>query len=254
MAIKLKDGSEFIHIPKTGGSWVSQVLHTNGLVVEYLGHKHASYDLNLFHGRLAPRHVLATYARTLWRRAVSRRTGKPVLEPPVFRFAFVRHPLAWYESHWKFMQGLGWNDWGVINSREYWHPCSALNGLGSDDFNQFIRNVVRTRPGYVSELFFAFTKLGINAIGKNENLKNDFLKIMAMRRIPIDTAALDKMGRVNASKVKADQIHWDPELRDLVMRLEMPALVHFGYLTDTERERYGIPADLPTHPALICGK
>lgn len=251
MAIKLTDGSEFIHIPKTGGSWVSEVLHDNGLVAEYLGHKHADYDLNLFHGRLAPKRVPATYARTILERARSRRTGQPFREPRVYRFAFVRHPLSWYESHWKFMQGLGWNDWGVINSCEGWHPCSTLNGLGSDDFNQFVRNVVRVRPGYVSELFFAFTKPGIDAIGKNENLKRDFLKIAADRGIKIDTERLEKMGKVNESKVKQDKIQWNPELRDLVMRLEMPALVHFGYLSAEERQRYAIPDDLPTHPALL---
>ena len=250
MAIRLTDGSQFIHIPKTGGSWVSEVLHANGLVAEYLGHKHADYDLNLFHPRISPKRVLPTYCKVALNRLEARFTGKKRPEPRVFRFAFVRHPLSWYESHWKFMQGLDWIDWGVSNSCDDWHPCSILNGLGSPDFNQFIRNVVQVRPGYVSELFFAFTKQGIDFIGKNENLRDDLMAVMAIRGLKVDEDAVKKLKRVNESKVKQDKIQWDPDLRDLVMRLEMPALVHYGYLTPEERDKFGIPHDLATHAAL----
>ena len=71
------------------------------------------------------------------------------------------------------MSGRGWIHWGAQNNVEDWHPNAILNGLGSDDFNQFIKNVVHKRPGYVSELFFSYTKPGITFIGKTENLTDD---------------------------------------------------------------------------------
>ena len=48
MTVRLVDGSEFLHIPKTGGTWVESVLRESRLVASTFGHEHADYDRNLF--------------------------------------------------------------------------------------------------------------------------------------------------------------------------------------------------------------
>lgn len=250
MALQLKDGSQFLHIPKTGGSWVSEVLHEQGLVAGYVGHKHADYDLTLFNERIISGTVVPVVLREGWNRIQAAITGNRKPERHRFRFAFVRHPLAWYESHWLFTQSLDWVDWGEPNTCFRWHPCSALNGLGSTDFNEFVSNVIRVRPGYVSELYFASTKRGIDFIGKNETLRDDFKTVADLRGWLIDSALVEKKPAANVSDKGAARPQWDPKLRDLVMRLEMPALVHFDYLDHEERRWYGIPDDLLPHPAL----
>ena len=44
MALLLKKGECFLHIPKTGGSWVSVILKEQGLVHKEIGyHKHIDW-------------------------------------------------------------------------------------------------------------------------------------------------------------------------------------------------------------------
>lgn len=43
MAVILKDGSVFLHIPKTGGTWVTSVLRELGLARCSIGHRHANW-------------------------------------------------------------------------------------------------------------------------------------------------------------------------------------------------------------------
>ncbi|MEM9017777.1 MAG: hypothetical protein AAGC68_12250, partial [Verrucomicrobiota bacterium] len=89
MALILKNGAVFLHIPKTGGTWVSKVLREEGLVACSMGHRHANW-LHL----LAPgnqglgRNLEYAYKRVRFLRP----------RPRPFLFCFVRHPLDWYES------------------------------------------------------------------------------------------------------------------------------------------------------------
>ncbi len=255
MALKLINNSEFLHLPKTGGSWVSKVLNVNNLVDSQAGgHKHADYD-RLMNWRLCGNSKFILNAKI--NRAIEKAQRKfPSLDnlnkksSAPYRFCFVRHPLSWYESWWKYMSGLGWNDWGEENDPVNWHPNSILNGLGSDDFNQFVSNVINKRPGYVSELYFAFTKPGINFIGKTENLSEDLMKVLDIQNLGYDKQAILDMNRVNVSKAKVKQPEWDPEIRSITMKLELPSLIHFDYLSDQEYLEMGITKRIPPHKSL----
>ena len=44
MSIQLINGSEFLHIPKTGGTWVRAVLADNDLIASSSGVSHRSLD------------------------------------------------------------------------------------------------------------------------------------------------------------------------------------------------------------------
>lgn len=255
MTFRLIDGSEFLHIPKTGGSWVKEVLLKNNLVSYRRSHEHADYDYNLLVpicGRRPKRKFreAARFAQKKLSHLLSNSSGSE--GDSVFRFCFVRHPLSWYESYWKYMNGRkkGWTDWGTQNSRVRWHPNSTLNGLGSDDFNQFVRNVVRARPGYVSEMLFSYTKPGISFIGKTESLRDDLGYVLDLLGLEYDREAIKEAPRKNVSKTNPTKVEWDPDLRAAVMRLELPALVHFGYLTEEEKAKFGIDIPLSSNPAL----
>ena len=167
------------------------------------------------------------------------------------RFCIVRHPLAWYESWWKYNNGLDWPKWGRDASATYWHPNSILNDCGSRDFNSFIRNVLNKCPGYVSELFSSYAKPGVDWIGKTETLADDLVRILNHAEVFFDEDALRAHPRANESKTPSTKVIWDPDLRELIMRLELPALVHFSYLTDDERAKYEIPHDTGVHPGLV---
>ncbi len=250
MAIQLTDNATFLRIPKTGSAWVRSILEKNNLILAYKGHQHGDFDANLFGNRsMTGRQHLAEALHLLKGRVFPNSMNKNVRSP--FRFCFVRDPFSWYESYWKFMEGRGWNDWGKINSSQHWHPCAVLNGLGSSDFNEFVWNVVNRRPGYVSELFYSYTKLGISYIGKTETLREDLLAVL--RHLKVDFAEEDifDSSRVNESNKPAKKIEWEPSLRKLVTQLEMPALVHFDYLTDSLKGQYSDQLkSITPHPAL----
>lgn len=77
--------SQFLHVPKTGGNWVSRVLS------------------KLFPDaqRMQKRHTgLADAPR-----------------PELFTFTFVRHPLTWYQSYFSYKRLVGWddqNEWDLL--------------------------------------------------------------------------------------------------------------------------------------------
>lgn len=113
--------SVFLHIPKTGGTWVRNVLHAS-CKVEVVGYSHI--------------HNWA-YARKK-------------LPEGIQAFCFVRHPATWLQSYWADRQIVGWGGDLPIA-----HDCQ------SDDFNEFARNVETIHPGYVSELFGKYTGEGV---------------------------------------------------------------------------------------------
>lgn len=240
MAVKLKCGAVFLHIPKTGGLWVEKVLQQLDLVDLHIGHsQHADFDRSLNYERFfSGRHIM-TY---LLRRNIGRRLGTYREEQP-YKFCFVRHPLTWYESWWKYMTGRDWYDCGAQNSKEHWHPCSVLNGLGDRDFNAFVLNVLRTRPGFVTELFYSYTKPGINYIGKTETLVDDLIAVLRELGLTFDESTVRGTSKVNVSKTPQDAVRWDPKVREMAMRLELPGITRFGYLDEEVRQTLGLSAD-----------
>jgi len=252
MAIRLVNGAEFLHIPKTGGSWVESVLAANQLIQSKSLNRHDDYDRNLHQscGGVTGDRLVQFYDKA--RRRLSRTFGEywgRANKTPIFRFCFVRHPLRWYESWWKYMQSRDWNRWGTSNSAYEWHPNSVLNGLGSGDFNTFVRNVVQKRPGYVTELLYSFTKLGISYIGKTETLRDDLCQVFKVLELKFDPATIYESAKINASEEIDSEIHWDAGLRNLVLRLELPSLIYFDYLSNAEKIELGLD-NLPPHPAL----
>lgn len=78
--------SRFIHIPKTGGTWVKQAIR-NSLRGPEGRPGYVAECLDACCGHL------------------------PAREAPgqgLFTFACVRHPMAWYISYWRYRQAHGW--------------------------------------------------------------------------------------------------------------------------------------------------
>src|SRR5271155_1758232 len=123
MTVVLKNGAVFLHIPKTGGSWIWEVLNAYGLILGPLGHEHADWDRSFWNDRFQRdgkvfRHIL--------RRYVGSSRAPLQYKEDAFRFCFVREPLTWYESYWRFMQGLNWQVWGDERNPYKWHPKAML--------------------------------------------------------------------------------------------------------------------------------
>jgi hypothetical protein len=147
-----------------------------------------------------------------------------------YKFCFVRHPLAWYESYWLFMRGRGWNAWGVTPSgRRRWHPNAALDGLGDADFNRFARNVLRRRPGYVSEMYSWYATPEIDFVGVQERLAGDLAAVLRHLGVEFDSERLTARDRVNVSTRHEGEPAWDEGLRAEMEAAEHAAIARFGY-------------------------
>lgn len=226
MAVLLKNGAIFVHIPKTAGTWITNVLEEMDLIAERrFGHKHLTLDYLIRLGR----------ARQWQRMLPWRRRPIPVNIDNAFIFTFVRHPLTWYESWYSYMTrpDRSWRDWGVRENGagKDWHPCAPLNGLGSADFNDFVRGVAARRPGWVSELYSWYLGSGLTRVGRQENLCDDLVCILRDLGEQPDPQFIRERAarRINDSSQYKAKITWDPTVRSEMARLEAPVLMRFGY-------------------------
>ena len=163
------ENSTFYHMPKTGGTWVRKVLHSgavSGKIVTF--NKYFSgRDTMLNRKHLPP--SLVTLKN--------------------FSFAFVRHPFGWYESIWKYRTRFG--KWRARNN------CGLTKTCASDDFNEFIDNVIAQGP-YYGDLVKEFSS--VDFMGRYENLVEDLIKALTMAGEKFDEKAIRKYGRVNSSR------------------------------------------------------
>jgi hypothetical protein len=109
-----------------------------------------------------------------------------------------------------------------------WQPWSDIIPLMRPDFNQFVAEVIRQQPGYVTRLFERYADpQHIDFVGKQETLQADIQLIFSHLGIHFDSAFFQKMGRINESQVPPPQ--WDSDLRDMIYALEAPAFRRYGH-------------------------
>lgn len=233
MALILKGGALFLHIPKTGGNWVTKVLMESGLIEGSLGPKHAdiTHLFSLTSGGMAGSAKFVYHRQDYLKYFLKKKTGLFGRNKP-FMFCFVRNPIIWLESWFKYMSQptQNWLSWGDERDINKWHPNSVLNGVGHADFNQYIRNVIKKRPGYVTEMYGWYTTPEIDYIGRQENLKEDLITILKSMELKFDESLVRNYPIVGGSREPGRPIVWDETLKEEVLRLEYAGLVRYGYL------------------------
>jgi len=124
VALILCDGSAFLHVPRTGGTFVTAILKALGLVRYTVGHKHD------------PPIVIGQGTGIVYR-------------------CFVRDPLSWMRSVWAYQETVNWRRWPAIKDA-WWHPFMPLNGTPRSvraSFEKFLVWTLDNRPGFVSLTF-----------------------------------------------------------------------------------------------------
>lgn len=230
MADLLRSGAVFIHVPKCGGTWVTRVLKQMGVLRGQIGRKHSLPEHIDHIWTVHPLHYLKHWA---FQPGVSQRSLRRA-----FKFTFVRNPLTWYESWWKFMAG-DWHPW----QERTWHPQRLIDDCGDDDFNAFVGNVLTKRPGYVGEMYGWYTKRGI-FVGKFERLADDLISALQRAGENFSEPVIREFPRQNKSQAKLGEPSWDPALLRRVIEAEAPAIEKFGYwdhVDDFCQKRCGQP-------------
>jgi len=150
MAVHIENTNTiFIHFPKTGGTFVREIL------------KKVSKSHRI-KSKYHPSHT-------------------PMREIEMDRyknsFAFVRDPLTWYESTFKFMLDYCVNRKGKFGVNEN-NPLKLLSKFASPSFQDYMDQVVDTCPGHYQEEFLNFIDFDrISFIGLQENLNHHLFYI-----------------------------------------------------------------------------
>ena len=178
----------FYHIPKTGGTWVKVAMEAAGVKFRAVHTMGGPHPFNLKWAHATPETV-----RQSWR-------------PGRFSFCFVRQPVAWYRSYWAFRSRKG-------ARRDENFPA---DGLWSDDFDQFVNNLLDAYPGgFVTQLYQYYTGVDgtkVDYIGTQESLVDGLAEALHLAGQDFDEAALRSERPCNRSPGKLKRLcKLDPE-------------------------------------------
>jgi hypothetical protein len=201
MAVHLVDANAlFVHIPKTGGVWVEEALPASGIATA----------CPLTTGGVSWRHPLPADIRGSFD----------------FTFTFVRHPITWYESWWRFASSR-------VEPFEpgVWHPQRTVETYAKDGFSTFIRRCIEHQPSYVTRLYEWYVGPPgverIDLVGRQEELVDTLVRVLHELAYEFDETVLRAHPPENTTASFAGEILWDPDLRRQILELEAPAIERF---------------------------
>jgi len=185
----------FLHIPKCGGFWVEEALLRAGVSVQLLPN---------------PQDPL---------RADRHANLEQIDRKPDMVCAFIRHPLMWYESWWKYSAGKphNWDRWD-------WHPTYPLQTCRHFDFNEFIERVLAKKAGFLTRLYAHY--LGdlseplVHMIGRVERMADDFLAMLRAIGVEVDPDVIRNLPPQNPSYCPLGSPVWREDQEQAVLESE----------------------------------
>jgi hypothetical protein len=183
----------FLHVPKTGGSWVKQAVIAAGIPARE-------------HSREGYTHLGIADCP----------------EPDKFRFAFVRNPIGLYRSYWQYKMTVGWDPSNALDQ-----ACHT------DDFAVFVSKVVMQFPGIYARSLLEYVgppEAPIEFIGRFEHLVEDLVLALTLAGERFDETVIRNMPPSNVSDKKKAPAAFTPALEAMVRSAEADVFERFGYV------------------------
>jgi hypothetical protein len=190
----LLPNSCFIHVPKTGGSWVKKAIIASGIDFQ-------EYAIN------GDTHIGVKQC--------------PEYNKFKFKFAFVRHPIDFYRSYWQYKMTSGWDEKNPIDME-----------FKSDSFNEFLNNLLSKYPTHLNDgLEYLLGNEGeVDFIGKYENLVDDLVLALNMAGEVFDEDKLRNFPPYNVSNKNKYPANYDEKLENKVRNECQKSMKRFGYM------------------------
>ena len=220
----------FQHVPRTGGTWIENAIAAMGL----------NHDRCLDWGplRLPRKHLFKSHYVYL---------PDEVLNV----VAFVRHPLAYYESVWKYLKNVERRPELIrrFYTRWDWHPKRTAALHYQPHFDDWVFLMLKKDPLWYTRIVEGYVGPAgaeyCNYVGRTENLIVDFRTIMS------HLGHADRLDRIrDLCKKKVNGVDlptkWNNDLREEVLKTESQVIERF-YANDTYDVR--VPAWVDTSMA-----
>jgi hypothetical protein len=187
----------FLHVPKTGGTWVREVFNRIGVYTEERGHQHDNYE----------------QSKELRRRFL--------------RFTVLRNPWDWYASYWAHRCKEQWTPiWLIID-----------NACWSYSFPNFLSMVTTYHPGFLTKLYDSYAPeldelLPPIEVFKTRTLTKDFLTYLDNMQIPFDPSEVRELGKVNAiahTRNLRRAVRYTSSLVERVEKSERDVIEKYGF-------------------------
>ena len=205
----------FVHIPKTAGTSIEQVLYPR-LSRKRLTISRMS-DTNLFVGW--------NEEHKFWMHHATMQQINDFYEKDVFKyfkFSFVRNPYEREISDWKFLRGKSHKRWRSKTFLKYLNREGNFERILSNSNDKSTRTD-HTYPQY-DFIYDDNGKCLVDFIGKTENLQEDFNIICDKIGIPRQKLPHEKKG-----DYKHYTEYYDDETREIVAEKYAKDIEYFGY-------------------------
>lgn len=179
--------SQFLHVPKTGGNWISSVLRKQFPMAQSMPKIHT--------------------------------TRKSAPRPDLFTFSFVRHPLTWYQSYFSYKQRKGWqpeNDWDKVVRRDLFTDfIEAAIAHTPAYYSKLLRRFVGKAGDEV------------DFIGRFESLTEDLIHALELAGEEFDADMIRHTPPVNQSHYDLHPAVYPEDLARRVLDVEAEAVQRF---------------------------
>jgi len=158
----------FLHIPRTGGTWTKEAMFQAGIPMDKWGRIGEPYR--------PKKHTIIPHIRP------------DLLQRVGVVFAFVRHPVQYYVSIWRFAT-RSWKDrpeemqWKV---RERNDPAAINEAVNrwKPDFNEWLEEMLEEEPGWATRWFERYVGPPggefCHFIGRTETIEQDVEQVVRM--------------------------------------------------------------------------